>query len=473
MNKRLIKIITTLMTIALISGFLMPTASYAVNEQFDDPSDNYTSQNEALTDLMNEPGPDAPSITGTSYILYDSLSGVTVMGRNPDEKLEPASTTKIMTILLALENLSPDEMVTITPDMHMELPADYVTVGLIDGEEVSVRDLMYAAMLTSANDATLALAIYMGGTQLSFCMTMNERARELGCTNTNFTNAYGLSDPNHVTTAADLALILEEALTHPEFREMATTISYTMSPTNLYDAQRVINNANRFISTQEYAYDYYIGGKTGYTESAGYTLVAAAEKNDRILIGVILGATDANQRFRDMINLFEYGFTHFTTIPVDYTEFTAIVNSTIEQVNGALVNTDLQVTEYDYLKTLSPYLTTTSERVASGCTNMVELSGQSIDSSNHDQTLELPLCKVFNDGKTYIVGALTLRITTRDRVVEIKPEKQSSWSRIKFICRTVFVISLLLMILVIAFLIFRRSYRRKMREESRRRSRML
>ncbi len=467
------KLFAALLTASAFLGTFTQARVLAVNEQFDDPNDNFISQNEALTDLMNEPGENAPSVSATSYILYDSLSGATVMGRNPDEPLEPASTTKIMTILLALENLSPDEVVTITPDMYQELPADYVTLGLSEGEEATVRDLMYAAMLTSANDATLALAIYMGGTQLSFCSMMNQRALELGCTHTNFVNAYGLANPSHLTTAADLALILEEAVTHPEFCEMATTISYTMPATNLYDAPRVINNANRFISTQEYAYDYYIGGKTGYTDTAGYTLVAAAQKNDRTLIGVILGGTDPNIRFRDMINLFEYGFTHFTTIPVDYTEFTSIVNSTLEQVNGALINTDLQVTEYDYLKTLSPYLTTTSDRVAAGCTNMVELSGQSIDSSNTDQTLELPLCKVFNDGKTYIVGSLTLRITTRDRVIEMTPEKHSKWDKIKLICRTVFVITLLILILIIAFLLFRRSHRRRLRDEAHKRSRML
>ena len=450
---------------------LSPAEVFAVNEEFDDPNDGVVSQNEAFDDLLNDTPEGAPRITGTSYVLLDSLSGSVLMGRNIHDRLEPASTTKIMTVLLALENLDPEQTINVTTPMYEPIPEGYQKLGITDGEQVLARDLIYAAMLMSANDAALALAIAVAGSENEFLVMMNERAAEIGCTDTHFTTSYGLSDVNNVTSAYDLALILQEAVQNPEFCEISTTFQYTMTATNVYSDTRDIVNANRFISTQEFAYDYYIGGKTGYTDSAGYTLASAAKKNDRQLIGVILGSTGGELRYSDMRDLFEFGFSSFTTLAIDRSEFQMIYNGTIDQINAALINTNLAVMESTM--EFSPYLSTTTVRVAGGCSNSVELSNVLIDPTAEDQYFNIPLYKTYADGKIYIVGNISLRISTRDRVIEITPAKRTSWTVIKDILIGIIAATVLILILLYSFLTFRKKTQKRSDEEYRNRSKML
>lgn len=440
----------------------MPTLTLAVNEQFDDPNDNMVSQNEAYEDLLNEPNTNAPSITGTSYILVDEQSGAILCGRNIDEQLEPASTTKVMTVLIALETLSLDEIITITPNMYTEIPDGYTLLGITEGEQFTVRDLVYAALLISANDATLALAVHMGnGSQQTFVNTMNQRAQELGCTNTHFSNSYGLADPSHLTTARDLAIIINEATKNSTFCEIATTVAYSVPATNIYTSNRDIQNANQFICSQEFSYDYYIGGKTGYTDSAGYTLVSAASHNDRKLVGVILGSTSSDQRYRDMISLFDYGYSYFSTLQIDFSEITHAVDLTIEQYNSSLINSDREVTENEFMSTLSTYLTTTTSRVSGGGYYMVSIPREPLDVSIEDQTIVCPICRVFNDGKTYIVGALSLRITNKSKIIDINPIKKTPLHIFRGILITILALAVLVFILGVSLKIYAVNYNRK------------
>lgn len=469
-KNKIIKTIATALVALSFASYTNSGVCYAVNEQFDNPDDNRVSQNEAYEDLLNETVADAPSITASGYALIDTQTGAVLLGRNVDEQFEPASTTKVMTVLLALENLSLDDTITVNQDMYIalqQIPEGYTLLGMTINETFTVKDLVYAALLKSANDATLVLAMHMGGTQLNFCQMMNQRATEIGCTNTNFTNAYGLSEPTHLTTARDLALIIGEATKNETFCEISCCIAYSIKPTNVYNETREISNANKFISTQEYSYDYYIGGKTGYTDVAGYTLCSAAVKNDRKLVGAILGSTNTDIRYSDMIKLFECGFSSFTTISIDYSEYSAIVNQTLELAKTKLIDTELEVTEYDYIKNLSPYLTLTTSRVTSGCVNEIDLSVQVIDISVEDQTLVFPLLKVFGKGtadeKTYIVGSLTMHITTKDKVIEIQPEKHTGLEPVKAIAKTILTISILVIILSFCLLVLRKKLKRKRR----------
>ena len=450
---------------------LTPVTVLAVNEEFDDPDDGVVSQNEAFDDLLNDPLENAPRITGTSYVLLDSLSGDVLMGRNIHDHLEPASTTKIMTVLLALENLDMDQTINITTPMYEPIPEGYQKLGITDGEQVLARDLIYASLLMSANDAALALAIAVGGSENEFLNMMNERAAEIGCTDTHFTTSYGLSDVNNITSAYDLALILQEAMNNPVFGEISTTFQYTMTATNVYSDTREIVNANRFISTQEYAYDYYVGGKTGYTDSAGYTLASAAKKNDRMLIGVILGSTSSEIRYSDMIDLFEFGFSSYTTLAIDRSEYQVIYNNAIDQINAALIDTNLSVMESSM--EFSDYISTTTIRVAGGCSNSVELSNVLIDPNEEDQYFNIPLYKTYADGKTYIVGSISLRISTRDRVIEITPEKKTSWTYIKDTLIVIIALTVLILILLYSFVTFKKKTQKRSDEEYRNRSKML
>ncbi|MCR5059509.1 MAG: D-alanyl-D-alanine carboxypeptidase [Saccharofermentans sp.] len=467
-----IKILTAFLSAVQIMAF-WATSSIAINEEFDNPNDDVISQNEQKYDLLNESHDDWPNISASAYVLMDLDSGTVLLGKDYDVQKEPASTTKVMTLLIAMERLDMDDIVTITPEMALrisEIPLDYVRLGLQDGEQLTVRDLVYAGALKSANDACLALAMHIAGTEEAFCDIMNDKASDIGCLHTHFSSSFGYANPDNLTTAYDLSLILGEACRNTEFSTVSTSYSYTIPATNKYSDARTVTNANRFISKAEFSYDYYIGGKTGYTDSAGYTLVGGAKKNDHTLVACVLNAADSGIRYVDLKNMFEYGFSHFTTVPVTTTEFESAISQTNLQINDLLVNTKLFLeTEQAYC---SEYLTTTSARASLGSTNMVELSDAMIDTSLAEQEINVPLCKVYSDGKKYIVGVLRLKISTKSPSIEVDPIKETGWTGLRNILIVVAGISLLILILVIGLVILRHAIVKKRREE-RNKARML
>ena len=462
------------LVIALIeSCMLFTTPVMAINEDLDDPNDDMVSQNEQKYDLVTENTDDWPKVSASAYVLFDLDSGAVLLGKDYDVQHEPASTTKVMTLLLAMERLDMDDIITITPEMAMyikDIPSDYVRLGLQEGEQISVKDLIYAGALKSANDACLVLAMHMGGTEDLFCNMMNEKAKEIGCLNTHFSSSFGFANPDNLTTAYDLSLILGEAIKHTDFSKISTTYTYTIPATNKYSDSRPLNNGNRFISSTEFSYDYYIGGKTGFTDTAGYTLVGAARKNDHTLVACVLNAADSGIRYVDLKNMFEYGFSHYTTVPISPTEFDSAITQTNTQINDLLVNTKLYIDSQQYA--CSDYLTVPSSRASLGSTNVVELSDVMIDTTLSEQTVKVPLCKVYSDGKKYIVGALILQINTKSPTIEINPEKETGYSKIRPILIVVAVISLLILILVISLVAMRHSIMKKRRDETNR-ARML
>lgn len=466
------RVLAFLLSAVLTVCFAWPGLVLAVNDDLDDPDDGIVSQNESYDDLLVDGPADAPSITGTSYILYDAESGTVLLGKNIDAQVQPAAITKLMTVLLALENLDLDETVTVTLPMYIGIPENYYTLGVTEGEEVTVRDLIYASLLESDSDACLCLAIKISGAETLFTGLMNTRAAELGCTNTFFTNCYGNDDVSNLSTAHDMALILDACTEHQDFIDISTTFQHTMLGTNLYSDSRIISNANRFISTQEYSYDYYAGGLTGFAENVGYSIAAAANKNGRKLVGIILGATDSLGRYADMISMFECGYSSFSTLPIDQGEFMPLYNDTIEQINSALLGTELGVMESNM--ELSPYLTTTSSRVTLGSTNTVDLSSVIIDTtSNQTQYYRIPVLRIFNDGKTYIVGVLNVEIGEKDNLVPINPEKRSIWSTLRKALVTIIVILTLLIILVYSLIVFRNKARKRASREFTNKNKML
>lgn len=444
----------------------------------DNSGNSLAAASEYKDDLLSEEHPDAPAVNAEAYVLIDVDSGSILLGNEYDVQREPASMTKVMTVLLALERLDMDEIVTITPEMAEALqtiPPTYILLnsansGLAEGEEISVRDLVYASVLKSANDCALALGLYMGGTEEAFCKIMNERAAEMGCKNTHFSSAYGKSSPDtqNVTTPYDMCLILNEALQNTAYSEIATTRSYTIEATNKYSGDRTLNNGNRFLG--EYSYEYYIGGKTGSTDIAGYTLCAAAKKNNRTLIGAIFHAEDADVRYSDLKKLFEYGFSTFTTVEITEGEFQSQIDEANKQITNLLSDTNLYISDKRIV--LDKYVTTTSARAQFGSANKLDLSETVIDSQADHQTLEIPLCKIYSD-KTYHVGTLYIDIEKKAGVVEINPEKITKLSNVRNILITFAVLSGLLLLLVISLLIFRARLLKRKREESTKRANML
>jgi len=436
-------------------------------------TDSFVSLAESRTDLLNEDQSSLPEITSTAYVLYDAQSGAILAGENYNERMEPASTTKVMTVMIAMQELEMTDMVTITPEMAAEfekITGDYVKLGLQEGEEMSVKDLIYAAILKSANDATLALAMYISGTEDAFCEKMNEKAAEIGCLNTTFTSAYGLSKSTNLVTAYDLALILNEAINTTDYSQISMTYSYTIAATNKYSEARELTNANRFISTTEYAYDYYIGGKTGFTDTAGYTMCAAASKNGRTLVGTVLNSTTQTSRYSDLIKLFEYGYNYFTTVEIDPTEFSSLISETNARIDDLLSTTSLYVSDEEV--TYTDYITTTSKRAETGSTNKVDLSDIVIDTSLNEQTLSIPVCKVYAD-KTYMVGEIKIIINQKAGIVEINPAKRTGLTSLRAILITVAVLAALVLILIVSIVIFRKQLRKKKLEESNRRPKVL
>ena len=440
------------------------TYALAVNEDFDNANDDRISQNEQKTQLLSEDAPDLPEVHAAAYVLIDLDSGAILAGKDYDVQREPASTTKVMTLLLAMEKLNMEDIVTITPEIYAEIkkiPADYVKLGLQEGEQITVQDLVYAGALKSANDAMLALAMHISGTEAEFCNLMNQKAVEIGCQNTHFSSSFGYSYKDNLTTAYDLSMILGEAVTKTDYSKISTTYSYTIPATNKYSDSRHLNNANRFISKPQFSYDYYIGGKTGFTNGAGHTLVGAARKNDRTLVACVLKADDGGIRYVDLKNLFEYGFSHTTTVAVTADEFDNLISQTNAQISDLLVDTNLYQGSEEV--SYSKYLTLPSSRASLGCTNQIELDNAVIDSSLSEQTLKLPLCKVYSDGTKYIVGSLQIDIMTKAPHVEVDPVKETGWTGLRHVLTVVAVITVLILVLVIALVILRHAIIRKRR----------
>ncbi len=258
-----------------------------------------------------------PEVQSQNAILIDANSGQMLYGKNENDKAYPASTTKMMVALLALENLELDEVVTASASAISLLKPGYTNMGILADEELTVRQLLYGLLLASAGDAANVLGERISGSVDSFVKLMNMRALELGMTNTNFTNTSGEQDENHYTTAADLALLATEVMKNQTFREIVATDLYIIPATNKYTEERRLSSTNHLVSsrkTSKYYYSYATGIKTGFTNAAKLCLAASAEKNGVSLICVVLGADTVDGEMMDFVdakNLFEYGFANY------------------------------------------------------------------------------------------------------------------------------------------------------------------
>lgn len=260
--------------------------------------------------------PQAPEISDETGILMEASTGQILFDKGMDEIRYPASTTKIMTALLILENVSDlNTKVTFTDIILPDLAPGNSSINAQVGEELTVEQCVYAILLPSANEVCTQMAVNIAGSVDGFTAMMNKRAAELGCKNTHFTNANGLPDPNHYTTAHDLALILAEAVKNEAFCKIAGAASYTIPPTNKTSAPRELINHNSLLTDGKFHYEGAIAGKTGHTEAARNTLVTAAKREDMTLVCVVL-RSEGDERFVDTASLFDYGFNNFHKAPL-------------------------------------------------------------------------------------------------------------------------------------------------------------
>lgn len=259
--------------------------------------------------------PTGPSIEGQSAVLMDAVTDTVLYSKNADDKLYPASITKIMTALLACENLSMDDTITMSQEAAYGIEAGSSTIYAETGEVFTVEQALMALMLESANEMALALAEKTSGSVKKFVELMNQRAAQLGCKNTHFNNPNGLPDETHYTTANDMMKIAKAAWYNPLFRKFVTTQTYEIPPTNKQSETRYLLNHHKMMTGQSYAYDGVLGGKTGYTNDAGNTLVTYAKRGNSVLIAVVLNST--NGAFPDTASLFDYGFGSFEKVDLN------------------------------------------------------------------------------------------------------------------------------------------------------------
>ncbi len=266
------------------------------------------------------------TVDAKAALLYEMNTGTMLYTINPDQKLYPASVTKIMTCLLALENGTLTDTITVSSEAVSSIDPDGSTVYLQSGEQMTLENLLYCMMVSSGNDAAAVIAEYVSGSQDAFIALMNQRAQELGCTNTHFANPHGLHDENHYTTARDLGKIMLAALEKPMFQTLYATAQYDVPATNMSDV-RSLESTNYFINTSrtEGYYDQrVVGGKTGFTTPAGRCLVCTAEDGDLNLLSVVLGGENIYQgdgvtvqaygNFVQTEKLLDYGFSNFTLV---------------------------------------------------------------------------------------------------------------------------------------------------------------
>jgi len=416
-----------------------------------------------ITTLFDPLGEGAPAVDANAYVLYDAETGTFLLGKSPDTPLPPASITKVMTVLLAFEKLDMQETITVTREMYESIPEDYVRIGLVEGEEITVEEAISASIVKSANDAAMALAIYMGGTVEGFSEMMNARAVELGCNATNFTNPYGFADPLHVTSAHDMALIMAEAIKHESYQKISMLASYTMPPTNKRLEPLTLKNGNKFISTSTYTYDKYIGGKTGFTDLSGHTITAVAQSNHRTLVAVILGASSSNVRYENLISLFDYGFATYSSVmirPEDYSSMqTGVANQITSSISAA--GYELCITELNL--SVIPYLTIRSERLAGGYTDTIDISTAVIQANESVQVLALPLLRTFSDGSKETLGTLSVTIctdeaaATHQAVAESKPLTMEEIGIIVFRVGIILILTAVLFFVIFLFIKFQRA----------------
>ena len=291
-------------------------------------------QNEIQTQSTSE-WPEAPEVNGESAIVMDMESGVVIYGKEIDKKQYPASITKMLTALVAVENSRMTDKVVFSKDSVYCVQYGDAHIGMQVGEELSMRDALYGMMLASANEVAYAIAETVGkniamqeeggiGTAKEdsrkyydiFIEKMNERARELGATNSHFVNPNGLHDEKHYTTAHDMAVIAVELFKHKEVVDIMKTRSYKIEPTNLVNEERYVAQKHGMLSEgSEFYYENYAGGKTGYTVEAQNTLVTYADNKDMQLVCVEL-KTGPNHVYQDTRSLFDYAYDNFRKVPV-------------------------------------------------------------------------------------------------------------------------------------------------------------
>ncbi|SHI17047.1 D-alanyl-D-alanine carboxypeptidase (penicillin-binding protein 5/6) [Sporobacter termitidis DSM 10068] len=256
-----------------------------------------------------------PDVGSETAVLMVADTGQVLYQKDMDKQMYPASITKIITGMLALENGNLTDTLTMSGSAVDAVERDSANIALSPGEQISMEQALYAISVASANDAANGIAENVGGSLDGFVAMMNEAAAEAGATNTHFDNANGLPDENHYTTAHDMARITAKALKVPGFIDIFGTSRYKIPPTNIQPETRIVNSSNRFLNGDIH-YEGILISKTGWTQDAQHTLVTAAQRNGVTLIVVVMKSSDSTVKWSDTSALLDYGFDQFSPVTV-------------------------------------------------------------------------------------------------------------------------------------------------------------
>lgn len=420
--------------------------------------------NEQVTETKATTTHKAPKLNSEAAIVMDAKTGQVIFQKNAFKRKYPASITKILTTLVALEKGDLSSTITMSEDAVTKIDSDSSRIYLDVGEQINFEDALYAVMLASANEAAWGVAEHIAGSLEEFCNMMNEKAASLGCLDTHFVNANGLSDDNHYTTAYDMALITREAINNEKFCQITATTTYEIPPTNKLDEPRNIYQGNRLIqSDSEYYYQYCNGGKTGYTNAAGGTLVAWGEKDGKKLICVTMKTAGNAENYTDTKELFEYCFNNYEYIEpfTDYAFSSEDIQASEKLLNDFYGGTNLGTMKLTIKDTetlllpistegLTTSFTPSTDNIAKGLIGTITLKDNTQEyvslpvgfsgyiNSNDDEAIEA----------AYAAGILT------------RPKKEKSHAGLR-----IFIIVVVVLGIIALALYLRIMYIRKQREE--------
>lgn len=396
--------------------------------------------------------PEGPSIYSESGIVMDMDSGAILYAKNIDDKHYPASITKVLTALVALENTEMTDTVTFAWEDISFLEYGDAHIAMKEGEEISMEEAMYGMLLASANEVSHAIGRNTAGGYDNFINMMNEKSAELGCTNSHWVNTYGLHDEEHYTSARDMALISAAAFEYEEFRTITNTYQYVIGKTNLTKQKRYVHQNHKMIRDWDSRYyEYCVGGKTGYTDQALTTLVTFATKGNRNFVAVTLRTHGGgNNAYADTKKILNYAFKNFKKVVVD---------------EGNIGNEKVaSVTENSYILLPEGITLEDCEKTFTAPTELGDVNGI-VSFSYQGQPVGDVEVKITEAYYNEIHGIKEEEPEKETHTVQEKKEKGISPTLIIVIC--------VVAVLVIAYLgmMFKVSYERKKAEERRREAR--
>ena len=257
-----------------------------------------------------------PEVSAETAVVMDANTGQILYEKKMHQQMFPASITKILTTILAVENLELDDKIVMSAEAVDAVARDAAHIALVEDEVLTVEEAVHAALLASANDACNGIAEAVSGSMEEFAAFMTQSAGEMGCLGTNFTNSNGLKDENHYTTAYDMAKITQYGLKNESWREMFGCRRYEMPPNDKQKETRYFNNQHKMIFEKKDYYEGIVGGKTGYTSVAKNTLVTVAERDGRELIVVVMKCPKSANTYEDTRALLDYGFEEFDEVTI-------------------------------------------------------------------------------------------------------------------------------------------------------------